>query len=85
MEMFSRVIFIFRCINFLRFHEGRKLSENSTHAKNSRNTIVMLHLTSHFNLVNTIETKPLCGSSSNFAHMLTTMRGCTPLIFKVKG
>ena len=31
-------------------------------------------------LVNTIETKPLCASSSNLTDMLTVMRGCTLLI-----
>ena len=36
-------------------------------------------------LVNTIETKPLCASSSNLADMLTVMRGCTLLILKVRG
>ena len=35
--------------------------------------------------VNTIETKQLCGSPSNFAHMSTMMRGWTPLILEVKG
>ena len=36
-------------------------------------------------LVNTIETKPLCASSSNLADMLTVMRGYTLLILKVRG
>ena len=36
-------------------------------------------------LVNTIETKPLCISSSNFAAMLTLMQGCTLLILEVRG
>ena len=36
-------------------------------------------------LVNTIETKPLCASSSNLAGVLTVMRGCTLLILKVRG
>ena len=36
-------------------------------------------------LVNTIETKPLCASSSNLADMLTVMRGCTLLISEVRG
>ena len=36
-------------------------------------------------LVNTIETKPLCSSSSNLADMLTVMRGCTLLIKEVRG
>ena len=36
-------------------------------------------------LVNTIETKPLCISSSNLAEMLTLVRGWTLLIFEVRG
>ena len=36
-------------------------------------------------LVNTIETKPLCISLSNLAHMLTKMRGWTLWILEVKG
>ena len=36
-------------------------------------------------LVNTIETKPLCISSSNFAEMLTLVRGWTLLILEVRG
>ena len=36
-------------------------------------------------LVNTIETKPLCISSSNLAEMLTTVGGWTLLILEVKG
>ena len=36
-------------------------------------------------LVNTIETKPLCVSSSNFAEMLTFVRGWTLLILEVRG
>ena len=36
-------------------------------------------------LVNTIETKPLCISSSNLAEMLTMVRGWTLLILEVKG
>ena len=36
-------------------------------------------------LVNTIETKPLCISSSNLAEMLTLVRGLTLLILEVKG
>ena len=35
-------------------------------------------------LVNTIETKPLCASSSNLADMLTIVRGWTLLILEVK-
>ena len=37
------------------------------------------------NLVNTIETKPLCISSSNLADMLTMVRGWTLLILEVRG
>ena len=37
------------------------------------------------NLVNTIETKPLCISSSNLADMLTMVRGWTLLISEVRG
>ena len=37
------------------------------------------------NLVNMIETKPLCISSSNFAEMLTLVRGQTLLILEVRG
>ena len=40
---------------------------------------------SRFDLVNTIETKPLCASSSNLADMFTLMRGWTLLILEVKG
>ena len=36
-------------------------------------------------LVNMIETKPLCISSSNLAEMLTMVRGWTLLIVEVKG
>ena len=36
-------------------------------------------------LVNTIETKPLHISLSNFQDMLTVMRGCTLLILEVRG
>ena len=36
-------------------------------------------------LVNTIETKPLCISSSNLAEMLTLVRGLTLLILEVRG
>ena len=36
-------------------------------------------------LVNMIETKPLCASSSNLADMLTMMRVRTILIFEVRG
>ena len=36
-------------------------------------------------LVNTIETKPLCISLSNLADMLTTVRGWTLLILEVRG
>ena len=36
-------------------------------------------------LVNTIETKQLCISSSNFAEMLTLLRGWTLLILEVRG
>ena len=36
-------------------------------------------------LVNTIDTKPLCISSSNFAEMLTLVRGWTLLILEVRG
>ena len=36
-------------------------------------------------LVNTIETKPLCASSSNLADMLTMVRGRTLLILEVTG
>ena len=36
-------------------------------------------------LVNTIETKPLCASSSNLADMLTMVRGWTLLILEVTG
>ena len=36
-------------------------------------------------LVNTIETKPLCISSSNFAEMLTLVQGWTLLILEVRG
>ena len=35
--------------------------------------------------VNTIETKPLCASSSNLADMLTMMKGWILLILEVKG
>ena len=35
-------------------------------------------------LVNTMETKPLCISSSNLAEMLFMVRGWTLLILKVK-
>ena len=35
-------------------------------------------------LVNTIENKPLCISSSNLADMLTMVRGWTLLILEVK-
>ena len=35
-------------------------------------------------LVNTIEIKPLCYSSSNLADMLTMMRGCNLLILEVR-
>ena len=38
-----------------------------------------------YKLVNTIETKPLCMSSSNLAVMLTLMRGWTLSILEVKG
>ena len=37
------------------------------------------------NLMNTIETKLLCISSSNLADMLTMVRGCTLVILEVKG
>ena len=36
-------------------------------------------------LVNKIETKPLCSSSSNLAYMLAKMRGLTLLILEVRG
>ena len=36
-------------------------------------------------LVNTIETKPLCASSSNFANMLAIVRGWTISILEVRG
>ena len=36
-------------------------------------------------LVNTMETKPLCISSSNFADMLTIVTGWTLLILEVRG
>ena len=36
-------------------------------------------------LVNTIKTKPFCASSSNFADMLTMVRGWTLLILEVTG
>ena len=36
-------------------------------------------------LVNTIETKPLCISSSNLAEMLTLVRGLTLFILDVRG
>ena len=36
-------------------------------------------------LVNTIDTKPLCISSSNLADMLTMIRGWTLLILEVRG
>ena len=36
-------------------------------------------------LVNMIETKPLCASSSNLADMLTIVRGWTLLILEVRG
>ena len=36
-------------------------------------------------LVNTIETKPLCISSSNLAEMLTLVRGWTLLVLEVRG
>ena len=36
-------------------------------------------------LVNMIETKPLCASSSNLADMLAIVRGQTLLILEVKG
>ena len=36
-------------------------------------------------LVNRIETKPLCDSSSNLADMLTMVEGWTLLILEVKG
>ena len=36
-------------------------------------------------LVNMIETKPLCISSSNLAEMLTLVRGWNLLILEVKG
>ena len=36
-------------------------------------------------LVNTIETKPLCASSSNLADMLAIVRGWTLLNLEVKG
>ena len=36
-------------------------------------------------LVNMIETKPLCASSSNLRDMLTMARGWTSLILKVRG
>ena len=35
--------------------------------------------------MNTIATKPVCGSSSNLAEMLTMVRGWTLLILEVKG
>ena len=35
--------------------------------------------------MNTIETEPLCISSSNFAEMLTLVRGWTLLILEVRG
>ena len=38
-----------------------------------------------YKLVYTIETKPLCISSSNLAEMLTLVRGWTLLILEVKG
>ena len=38
-----------------------------------------------YKLVNTIETKPLCISSSNFAEMITLERGWTLLILEVRG
>ena len=37
------------------------------------------------NLVNTIETKTLCTSSSNLAGMLIIVRGWTLLVLEVKG
>ena len=36
-------------------------------------------------LVNTIETKPLCASLSNWVDMLAIVRGWTLLILEVKG
>ena len=36
-------------------------------------------------LVNTIETKPLCASSSNLVDMLAIVRGLTLLILEVQG
>ena len=36
-------------------------------------------------LLNTIETKPLCAFSSNFADMLAIVRGWTFSILEVKG
>ena len=36
-------------------------------------------------LVNTIQTKPLCASSSNLADMLAIVRGWTLLILEVRG
>ena len=36
-------------------------------------------------LVNTIETKPLCASSLNFAYMLAIMRGWAISISEVRG
>ena len=40
---------------------------------------------SRFDLVNTIETEPLCASSSNLADMFTMTRGWTLLILEVRG
>ena len=39
---------------------------------------------SSLNLVNTIETDPLCASSSNLADMLTMTRGCNLLILETR-
>ena len=36
-------------------------------------------------IVNAIETKPVCSSSSNLAHILAIVRGRTLLILEVKG
>ena len=36
-------------------------------------------------LVNTIETRPLCISSSNLAEIITIVRGWTLLILEVQG
>ena len=76
-----------QCIDFLKWF----MSHNYPHATRCGEDIVALLWfrpsisLSCFDLVNTIETKPLCASSSNLADMFTMTRGWTLLILEVRG